>query len=446
MLKDLPLKSTTFKRLALSAVVMSTLYIAPSLHHELGQLRAETSDAETQKKSVKVPAMRNRVYAQLARAQKLSDEDKKVEGYEVLNDVEDQLSNLNSYERAMLWNFYGFMHYGDDDIEKAASYFTKVVQEEAIPHSLRLSTLYSLAQLSMQVQDYQGALDNLKAWEKINAKPLSANQNILYAQIYYQLKDFTSSINYTKQTIETTISANKVPKENWLILQRASYYELKQPVLVTRTMELLVRYYDKPDYWIQLAGMYGEIQEEEKQLAVMESAYQAGYVVKSGDIITLVQLYRYHGAPIKAANLLYGAIEKGDVVANERHLEMLAQSYIAAKDDEKSIPVLMQAAKIAETGKYDAQLAQSYLNLEKWALAITSSQKALERGLESHQGNMHLVQGMAYFNLQQFERSLEAFEEATYFDDALKIAKQWSHYVVKEQDHQSRLAMLNKVQ
>lgn len=433
------------KKIAFSLFTLTSVYTAPLVLADMNSaFAAEASTQAAPQETVRVPAMRNRVYSQLARAQKIADEGDKAGGFAVLDEVKEQLSNLNSYEKAMLWNFYAFMHYANDELVKTTTYFKKVVDEKAIPQSLRLSTLYSLSQLSMQIQDYAQSLAYLKQWQALNSKDLSASQQILFAQIYYQLKDFEASKSYTSTTIEAAIALGKTPKENWLILQRANEYELKQPKAVTKTIEMLVKYYDKADYWVQLAAMYGEIQEEEKQLAVMESAWQAGYVTKPADIITLVQLYRYHGVPIKAANLLTKALKNDQVEENERHLEMLAQSYLAAKDDEKSIPVLIQAASIAKTGKFDAQLAQSYLNLEKWALAIKSANKALERGsLESDatMGTLYLVLGMANSNLQQFEESLEAFAKAQEFDASAPMAKQWYAYIEKEQFHQNRLVM-----
>ena len=145
--------------------------------------------------SKKVPAMRNRVYTQLARAQKLADEGDKAAGFEVLAEVEGRLENLNGYEQAMLYNFYGFMYYANDDIDKAIISFTKVISEEStIPDSLLVSTRYSLAQLSMQKQDYIGALTHLKLWQKVYGKPLTSNQEMLFAQVYYQDKQYIYSI------------------------------------------------------------------------------------------------------------------------------------------------------------------------------------------------------------------------------------------------------------
>jgi tetratricopeptide (TPR) repeat protein len=443
-------KNTILKRKVISCFSIALLFSAPvvlsqNMGGNIAQAQAQNPSAK-KSTSVKVPAMRNRVYTQLARAQKLADEGNGLEGFDVLDEVQDRIDSLNSYERAMLWNFYGFMYYGNDDIASAIDSFEKVVSEKEIPNSLRLSTLYSLAQLSMQLQNFDQSLTFLGLWKESNPKEMTNTQQVLFAQVHYQNKQYKQSLSYVSKAIEQSEIAKEVPKENWLVLQRASYFELKQPIDVTRVIESLVRYYNKPKYWLQLSAMYGEIGEEYKQLAVMESAWQAGYVTKSTDIITLVQLYRYHNVPIKAANLLAEAIDNGKVVPQEKYLDMLAQAYIAAKDDEKSIPVLIKAAEIGETGKFDAHLAQAYLNLEKWQLAINSADKALERGKldsESTEGNMYLVKGMAAFNLQNFEQSLVAFSQAKKVKSSAKTAKQWFHYVQKEQGAKQKLAMLN---
>ena len=294
---------------------------------------ANTDEQKIAKKRTakKVPAMRNRVYSQLARAQKLADEGVKIAGFDVLDEVKERIDGLNSYERAMLWNFYAFMFYGNDDIASAIEHFELVIKEDAIPDSLYLSTVYSLAQLSMQQQDYPQALVYLQQWQANNSKALTAQQHVMFAQIYYQDKQFNKVIPQVEQAIALAKQNNTAVKENWLILQRASYYELKQPEKVVEVIEQLVRLFDNPEYWLQLAGMYGEIGEEEKQLAVMEASWQAGHISKSSDVMTLAQLYRFQQVPFKAAVLLEQAIAKGTVVASEKSLEALAQAYVAAK-------------------------------------------------------------------------------------------------------------------
>jgi len=429
------------KRIVLSIVSAASLYAASTI--TLLSVVGVAYAADVNKPSVKVPAMRNRVYAQLARAQKLADEGVKLEGFDVLNDVKDSIDSLNSYEKAMLWNFYGFMYYGNDDLDSAIDSFEQVIMEKAIPESLRLSTLYSLAQLTMQQQRYDTSIKHLKRWQALNNKSLTGQQFMMFAQAYYQNEQYQQSLDFVNQAIEAVLVINKIPRENWLVLQRANYYELKQTQEVVKVIENLVRYYNKPKYWIQLSGMYGEVGQEDKQLAVMETAWQAGYVSDSKDILTLVQLYLYHGVPFKAAKLLSESIAQGYVVAEVRYLDMLAQAYIAAKEDKKAIPVLKNAAKIAESGKFDAYLAQAYLNTEQWSLAYDAAKKAIARGGVTRVGDMYLVKGMASYNLQQFERSLIAFTQAQKITESAKAGKQWFHYVEREQGKQSKLAMLN---
>ncbi|PTB82620.1 hypothetical protein C9986_02485, partial [Pseudidiomarina aestuarii] len=82
--------------------------------------------AESQERK-RTPALREQVYSQLARAQELADAGDVPAGIAALQNVEAKISSMNSYERAMLWNFYGYMYYGQDNIERAIHYFSKVV-------------------------------------------------------------------------------------------------------------------------------------------------------------------------------------------------------------------------------------------------------------------------------------------------------------------------------
>jgi len=131
-------KITLFCTAAVSAsiVVPSTLSFVPGLN---------VATAHAEQKTKRVPALREKVYSQLARAQKLADDGDVKGGLEALNSIQERASSMNSYEIAMMHNFYGFIYYNENDLPKAIASFEKVVAEEAIPESLRLSTTFSLA-------------------------------------------------------------------------------------------------------------------------------------------------------------------------------------------------------------------------------------------------------------------------------------------------------------
>ncbi|NQY88779.1 MAG: hypothetical protein HRT51_13735 [Colwellia sp.] len=435
-----------------SLLVVAALLAIFSVNTSFAESKAAEQQHKSDKATKRVPAMRNRVYAQLARAQGLADAGDKSAGFSVLDDVKARLNSLNSYERAMLFNFYGFMYYGNDDITLAINSFKQVIAEKTIPDSLVISTYYSLSQLSMQQQKYSQALEYLTLWKNVNSKALTANQEMLFAQIYYQDKQFIDALIHIENAIYLVEEKNKLPKENWLILKRAAHFELDQPKQVTKVMEQLVRLYDKAQYWLQLSSMYGEIGEEDKQMAVMEAAYQAGYVTKPSDIMTLTQLYLFHGAPFKAADLLNEAIEQGTIIAQEKSLDLLSRAYLAAKEDKQAIRILKKVTQLVDGGKYDAMLAHIYLNNEQWQLAINFAGSAIAKSKHDSKtpylGNMYLAQGMANYNLQDFIPSLQAFASAQKYPKIKKTAQQWAKYTQREQEtfqkqQKIRLAMLN---
>lgn len=432
-----------FKQASLSLILGSVLYTAPQALSVMGFEQGQAHAGE-ERKTKKVPALRERVYSQLARAQKLADEKQPQEGLAVLSDIAKRADSMNSYERAMLWNFTAFIHYNLEQYPEAISYFEKVVAEDAIPESLQLSTLKSIAQLHMMQENYEQTIAYLDRWKAANTKALTANDYVLFAQVYYQTKQYQNAVGPISTAISLVENKGEAPKENWLILQRAVYFELKQPEKVAAVLEKMVRLFDKPEYWIQLGGMYGELEKEKEQLAVLEAAWQAGYITKSSDILNLAQLYYFHQVPFKAGRLLEQAMEKGIVEKSVKNLEFLAQAWSFAKEEQKSIPALVQAAELSDSGNLDARLGEVYLNLEQWKKAVDASLTALKKGELKNEGQAHLVLGMAYFNLNKFDKSIASLGLATGFKKSQKMASQWAKYVSNEKESQRRLALLTQ--
>ncbi|WAJ69772.1 tetratricopeptide repeat protein [Catenovulum adriaticum] len=401
------------------------------------------NEQASNKETVKVPAMRSKVYEQLARAQGLADEGKPQEAIEALDNVNGKRSSMNSYEIAMMHNFYAFVYYNMENMPKAIENFELVVSEQAIPESLRLSTLYSLAQLHMAESNYAKSIEKLEQWFASGGDADNANALVLLAQAQYQQKKYKAALKPLIKAIKIVSDAGNVPKENWFVLQRAIYYSLEMSAEVADVTDTLVRLFNKPEYWLQLAGMYGELGLEDKQLAMMEVAYQQGFVENRQDILALAQLYVYHQVPVKGALLLEKAIADGKIKEDVKNLKFLAQAYTLAREEKKAVPVLAKAANLSEDGNLDAQLGQTYLNLEQWDKAIASTQTALDKGELDDPGKAQLVLGMAYFNLKKFDASLKALQIASEHSSSKAMAQQWKKYVAKEKQNAEAMAAIS---
>ncbi|WP_046005183.1 tetratricopeptide repeat protein [Pseudoalteromonas rubra] len=426
-----------FKKVLLASALGCAGLVAPSMVSVLPGVDLAVAHAET--KTKRVPALREKVYSQLARAQKLADDGDVKGGLEVLDSIKERSGSMNSYEIAMMHNFYGFIYYNENQLDKAIASFEQVVAEEAIPESLRLSTTFSLAQLAMANGDYKATVDYLDRWKKINTQPIKSNYYVLKAQALYQDKNYQSAVENINIAISLTESEGNVPKENWLVLQRALYYSMNQPKKVADVLEKMVKLFDKPEYWVQLAGMFGELGEEKKQLALLETAKQRGFIKKRSDVIQLAQVYLFNGLPYKAAVALDEGIKSGVVEGNAKNYAFIAEAYVQSKDEDKSISYFVKADKEVAHGTYLQRIAEVYINLEKFDEAADAARAALDKGELTFESNAYVALGMAQYNLQNFDASILAFEQAEKHKKSANLAKQWIKYVKREKIHAETL-------
>lgn len=435
------LKLTTklLKLSMLCTVAISVSVVTPSALNVLPGVNLATVQAAEQQKTTRVPALREKVYSQLARAQKLADDGDSKAGLDALDSIQARSSSMNSYEIAMMHNFYGFIYYNENDLVKAIASFEKVIAEDGIPETLRLSTTFSLAQLAMANSDYKKVIAFLDKWDAINTKPKTDAYYLLRAQTYYQLKDYEQGLSYITQAINLSDSEGKVPKENWLVLQRAMYYSLNQTDKVVSVLERMVKLYNKPEYWVQLAGMYGETGQEKQQLSVLEAAYQQGFLTSKSDLRQLAQVYLYNQLAYKAANVMSKAIEQGIAEPTAKNYAFVAEAMVQAKEDAKSISYFTKAAERSEHGKYDQRLAEVYVNTEQYDEAADAARMALDKGGLDFESNAFVALGMAQYNLQNFDASILAFEQAEKHKKSQRLAQQWIKYVKREKVHAQTL-------
>ena len=420
------------------AAAFTSSLVIPSVVSMLPGVTLATAYAEEQK-TKRVPALREKVYSQLARAQKLADDGDAKAGLEALDSIQERSSSMNSYEIAMMHNFYGFIYYNENDLDKAIASFEKVVNEDAIPETLRLSTTFSLAQLAMANSDYEKVIKYLAQWDVINDKPKTDAYYVLKSQAYYQLKDYQKGIENINLAIAEADSKGEMPKENWLILQRAMYYSLNQSDKVVEVLERLVKLYNKPEYWVQLGGMYGETGAEKKQLAILEAAYQQGFMKSKSDLRQLSQVYLYNGLAFKAANVMSKAMQDGVAEKSAKNYAFVAEAMVQAKEGEKSLAYFAKAADLVSHGQYEQRIAEVSINLEKYEEAADAARKALDKGGLEFESNVYVALGMAQYNLQNFDASILAFEQAEKHKKSQRLAEQWIKYVKREKVHAETL-------
>lgn len=404
---------------------------------------AQAQDAESKpaQETRRTPALRNKVYEKLAEAQAAAEAKDLATTAKILDQmIAGRRDNeLNSYELANVYNLYAFVHYSNEDYASALQAYENVVRQPDIPLAMEINTRYTIAQLYFVQERWEDGVNALLAWFGMTPSP-NANAYVLLSQGYYQMKDYDKALENILIAIRDYEGKGRVPKEQWYNLARFLYAEKGMVAEATKTLEDLLLYFPKKQYWVQLSFMYSEQNDEAKQLGAMETAYMQDMLEKDGEYRNMASLLLNADAPYQASQVLKRGLDEEIVEDNTRNWELFAGSLRQAQEVEDAIPAMERAASLSDSGDLYARLGNIYLDADKNKEAIGSITKGLERGGVKRPDTARLVLGMAYFNEKQYSKARDAFRAAGRDERSKKYANQWIAYMNSELDRQKKLA------
>lgn len=433
-------------RFVLRTSVALPLVLAPAVSVtvlEAAGVSASFAQSEAaEQKTRKTPSMRESAFKYLGRAQEAADAQNWQEALAALREMEAGKSKLNGYETAQMYYFYGFVYYSMERYPQAIDNYKKVLQQgqENLPVALEVGTLLTIAQLYFVTEDYKQALTYLNKWFAV-ADNINADSYALRAQAYHQVGNSAKAMSDISTAIGMYEKEGKVPKENWLQLQRYFYYDKNDYKNVAKVLEKLVKHYPKGEYYKQLAGMYGELKREDDMLHMMEAAYVAGALQKEKELLNMAYLFMGAEMPYKGAKVIDKGIKEKKIKRTSKNLETLAQAYQMAQELQKSIPELEDAAQMSDKGDLYSRLAGIYLDQDKNQKALEMGAKALKKGDIKRPDQLYIVLGMANANLKKYDASLKYLKQAADDKRSEKFAKQWITFVEAEQEREKQLAL-----
>ncbi len=327
---------------------------------------------------------------------------------------------LNDYERALMWQTYGYVWTSKEKPKKAIKAFEKCLELKSMPESAALDLEFNLGQLYLATQQYKHGAKTLRSWYDKVKNP-SASSIYLLSMAYMQTKDPKKALFFIKKAIEKT----KKPQESWLQYMLSLQYQLGQKWEVVSVLKELINRFPKKTYWLQLAAIYSELKKEKETLAVFELAYRQKYLTKESEFYNLASLYVQQGIPIKAAKVLEKALKNGKMKNNVKNLRMLAESYLSAREYKRALEPLARAAKLDDKGDLFVQMGQVYLKMEQYGKAIAAFRQGIKKGKLTDPGTTLLLEGMAYFNLGKYSAAQKAFQQASGHPKTKLSAEQW---------------------
>jgi tetratricopeptide (TPR) repeat protein len=407
---------------------------------------------EKKKKTRKVPALREQTYKKLAEAQMMIDPESmpRKEGEPVPEpkgtprDAIDLLMKmlerrgLNSYEKAQIWNTLAFAYYTVGDTPGTIRAYENVINQGVITESLENSVLRALFQLYFGEEQYAKSVEYIERWETLKGQ-LDAGVTFIKATAYYQMAEFHKSLETALLVEEVAIAAGMEIKENWWYLQVVLFNELNDYDNVIVVLEKLILKYPKKQYWMHLAAMYGEKEQEDKALSAYYAIYAQNMLTKESELVMLSQRLLNADVPYEAASVMESGFKAGIIEENLKNLKLLATSYTMAKEMEKAIDSWQDATKFAEDGEIYYRLAQAQANEDHFNDSVKSYRKALEVGDIKNVADVQFWLAISLMNLEKWDDATRAFRAAGKDKKKSKTVRQYIQYISGEKRRQSEL-------
>ncbi len=444
-MKKVMLKSA--RTLALSALLLGGVSAMPFANN--GQAVAQEAAQEEakpqwpkrtvpQRPKQRPQIMDPRVGAKLNTALELKDEGDVQGAMEELNEILER-RRVSSIARARVYMIMANFYYEADDIPNAIANFEKVLEQEDLLYAVEDQVNNALASLYFMQENYEKSLEYLEKW-LVYQEVIPNRAYLLKGQALYAMGRFDEAIPQIETVIERTQFEGGEVKESWWLLLRSMYYDKQDYVKVRDILEILITDWPKATYWLQLAAMYSELQQEDLQLATMEVAYKQGFFDKGTHYVNLAQIYLYNEVPWKAAQVMEDGFGKGLIEETEDNLATFAQAYQMAREDAKAVEPLSRAAEMSEDGELYTRLANVHMNLDQWDKAIPALDKAIAKGGLDRVDQTYLLLGMAHFNVDELTKAQEAFREARRDERSRRQAATWLNFLEKEKQRRDKLA------
>jgi len=415
-------ESIVNKIIKIICLVMFSVSVLQTIVH------AQDDDAP-QRTTKRVQSIPQALVKEFEKIAELFDTEQYGEAERILNGMKSP--DNNNITNAYISNYLGNIYYNRENHSAALREYKNILANpEGISESFYNQFLYVVAQVYFSQENYSEALSHAQRWFKTQEDP-SADAYMLVGQAQYLLKRYDDALPNVQKGIQKYIDLGSTPKEGWLNLLSSIYRNKNDYKNMLPVIKQLVLHYPKKDYLLTMAGIYNELGDQPKMTAMYQALYDQKLLTPA-QTITLSQLHLSEDNPYKAAVIMEKELTAGSIKKNLDNYRIYSQALYLAKEYEKALAPLAQAAKLAPTGEIYYQLGQSYIALNRWAEADKALGSAISKGGLKGPGQVLISQGLARFEQKKYESAKESFKRASQYSKVAADASNWIKYVDAE--------------
>jgi len=417
-----------------------------------------------------------------------------------LNELKEKIGSLKSYDRSMVWYYQGYINlvYADDLAGARQNYLDLINEEDANPQ-IKLGSYYTVSQLYLADEDFDNGIFYLLKWFE-KAPEVTAQAYVLLGQAYFLLDEHEKAFSNLKRAKIITNNEGALFRENWYSLLIGTMAELGLKEDQVPLYEEVLELFPKKKYFVNLAGLYNELERPIDYTALLKTAYTKQLLDKKSEFQSLSQSLLAAGNPYWAAEVMITGMtsvpglqivnqqcelskvldDRGNIKTNregeaveeevcldvygpafvkpgseaaldkdakpvleedKQNLTILAEALRSARERKAAIDVFKKLVKITDDGEAYIAMGNLYYQEDDIDNAVKAINDGLKKGKLKNPGYAQLTLGQAYFELGRFDEARDVFTKASQSkrDSIKKSARAWLKYTDAEQERVKNL-------
>jgi hypothetical protein len=351
------------------------------------------------------------------------------EALEKLHAVE-ALSDRTPYDDYVLNHMLGVVYVHTSRLPEAAQAFEATLESEFLKPEQIPERRRQLIALYWEMKLYDKVIEHGE--KAIESGTTDDEVYSWMGHAHGLIGDHAKAARYFEDHVNRVIARNKEPKEDLLRHLWDACAKTEDMACSQRSLERLVRYHPKAQYWQALVNAnYRELSAETDRilLHVYRLKAEVDAMNRPRDYEEFAVLALRAGSPGEAQKILEAGMQRNifrDTLSLKRSQRLLDTAREQAASDKAELPKLEKEAAAAKSGEKDVSLGLAYLGYQEYNKAIAAIERGLKKSSVSNRAEARLLLGIAQLGAGRKDAAYKTFESVKGDPKLERLASLWS--------------------
>ena len=341
----------------------------------------------------------------------------------------DKAGGKNAYESYVIDRMRGSIAMSLGDNDTAIRSFEAVIASPRSSPAERLTMMQALAGMYYRANNYSKAA----TWSSRYLKEggTDGQMRTLLIQSYYLSGDCASVSRELQSELQGDEKAGRAPSEDRLQMLANCHLKQKDNAGYAATLEKLLTYYPKKDYWVDLINRIQRKPSyaERLSLDVYRLKLATGNLTTANDYLEMAQLALAAGFPGEGKKIVdqgfaAGALGAGADADRHKRLRDLAVKQLA--DDQKTLAQREADAATEKDGTALVNIGYAYVSSGQVDKGLSLMEQGIRKGGLKRPEDAKLHLAIAYQLAGQKAKAAQMFKTVQGTDGTADIARLWA--------------------